>query len=731
MTDTKEKFAQTDELNSQNNYNTAISLNQAGIPDELKNIHQWVCWKIEYKKGKPTKVPVNPKTKGNAIPNNSSTWSSFEQALQTYNSNKNLLNGIGFVFTKDDDFVGVDLDKCIGEKGNIESWALDIINTLNSYTEYSPSGKGFHIIVKGDKIGNKNRKNGIEIYKTGRYFTITGANFPNTPLAINHRQEELDKVYKDTFDTDNKETKRVNNKFSQNAKFESLFAGNWKGYYESQSEADLALCSHLAYKNNGDYNAVDNEFRSSGLMRDKWDEMRGSQTYGQTTIETALANYMQNNHFTSNKDDFIFSEDRLAQEFANKHNKNWRYVAVWNKWFLWNGRCWNEENTFKIIDEARKTCRNIPNAKEQQLRHIESHKTITNIVKLAQTDRRIAFVSDGFDKYAWLLNTPKGTIDLKTGDIRPHKKEDYITKITTASPADMPTPVWNKFLDDITDGNKELQSFLQRVLGYCLTGSTEEQILLFLYGSGANGKSVFLNVISEILGSYSKTAPMDTFTATKGNKHSTDIAGLKGARLVTATETESGQCWAESKIKQLTGSDKVSARFMRQDNFEYTPQYKIIIAGNHKPSIRNIDEAMRRRIVLVPFDKTIPPEKRDKKLQEKLLLEAEGILMWILEGCLKWQNEGLQVPQIIRNTTDEYFLEEDVIGGWLSECCEVGNNYTGLSSELFDSYRNYCEENGEYIYSQKKFIENLKSRGFKEWKHPQTRRNGLMGLKPL
>ena len=268
---------------------------------------------------------------------------------------------------------------------------------------------------------------------------------------------------------------------------------------------------------------------------------------------------------------------------------------------------------------------------------------------------------------------------------------------------------------------------VQRVFGYCLTGATSEHALFFLYGTGANGKSVFVNTLFTLLGDYAANAPMDTFMETRGDRHPTDLAGLRGSRFVGATETEQGRRWNESKIKEITGGDRVSARFMRQDFFTYVPQFKLVIAGNHKPAIRNIDEAMRRRLHLIPFTITVPPEKRDKQLQTKLLAEANGIFSWGVEGCLAWQREGLRQPQSVLDATDEYFEDEDAIGQWMGERCYVEPAARSLTADLFADWREWAEKHGEFVGSIKRFSETLVSRRFARWRNPK----GAMGFQGI
>jgi P4 family phage/plasmid primase-like protien len=262
---------------------------------------------------------------------------------------------------------------------------------------------------------------------------------------------------------------------------------------------------------------------------------------------------------------------------------------------------------------------------------------------------------------------------------------------------------------------------LQRVAGYCLTGVTSEHALFFLYGTGANGKSVFANTLTIILGDYATVAAMDMFMATTSERHPTDMAGLRGARIVTSIETEQGRRWAESKLKALTGGDKITARFMRQDFFEFVPQFKLLVAGNHKPAIRNVDEAMRRRLHMVPFTVTIPPAQRDKQLPDRLLAERDGILAWAVEGCLMWQRTGLRPPAAVMAATDEYFESEDALGRWLDERCERRASHTEMSAALYADWKNWAEANGEFAGSIKRFSENLTNRGFEQWRSKTAR----------
>ena len=408
-----------------------------------------------------------------------------------------------------------------------------------------------------------------------------------------------------------------------------------------------------------------------------------------------------------------FSDDALALRFAERHANDLRFVAAWSKWLSWTGKRWEFDETLAAFDKSRAICREAAADcnKSKIAVALASGKTVAAVDKLAKADRRIAATIDQWDADPWLLNTPDDVVDLRTGRTRAHRADDYMTKITAVGPRG-DCPRFLAFLNRITGGDAALVSYLQRVLGYALTGVTREHALFFAYGTGANGKSVLLSTVAGILGEYHRTAPIETFVASNGDRHPTDLAGLRGARLVTATETEEGRRWAEARIKQLTGGDTVSARFMRQDFFEYRPAFKLVIAGNHKPSLRSVDEAIRRRFHMIPFAVTIPADERDVELVEKLKAEWPGILAWLIEGCLEWQAEGLRPPQAVLEATDAYLSAEDAIAAWIDDRCEPRAGAWELSSALFQSWSAWATAAGENPGNSKRFAQALETRGF-------------------
>lgn len=416
-----------------------------------------------------------------------------------------------------------------------------------------------------------------------------------------------------------------------------------------------------------------------------------------------------------------FTDEALALRFASLHAKDLRHVAAWGRWLHWTGTMWKFDDTLLAFDLARAVCREAAKScnNDKLAPALASAKTVYAIERLAKADRRLAATSDQWDGDPWLLNTPKGTIDLRAGRMRRHDPHDYITKTTAVGPGGE-CPIWLAFLQRVTGGDSELEAFLQRMLGYSLTGDTSAHALFFAHGRGANGKSVCIDTAAGILKDYHATTPIEAFTVSNNDRHPTDLARLRGARLVTAVETEEGRRWAESRVKALTGGDRIAARFMRQDFFEFTPQFKLLIAGNHKPGLRSVDEAIRRRFHLVPFAITIPAGERDLQLSGKLRTEWPGILKWMIAGCQAWQRDGLAPPAAVLDATASYMEAEDATAAWIDERCSREPQAWTSSGDLFASWKSWADQAGEFVGSAKRFGQNLETRGF----HPSRKTNG-------
>lgn len=421
------------------------------------------------------------------------------------------------------------------------------------------------------------------------------------------------------------------------------------------------------------------------------------------------------------------SEDALADTLVQRHGATWRHTAAWGQWHHWDGQRWARDETGAIRELARQTARKAALGLEKpaDARRIASSKTISSLLGISACDPRVAVRAADWDAHPMLLNTPKGLIDLATGEVAPHDPEKLLTQVTAASPGSG-CRLWIGFLQEITGGDTDMQAYLQRLCGYLLTGDTSEQIFAFFHGTGFNGKSVFLSTISAVLGDYAATATQTAFMATSNDRHLTELAGLRAARLVTVSETEQDRAWAEARIKTVTGGEKIRANFMHKDHFEFKPQFKLIVAGNHRPALAGTGEAMRRRLHLVPFDVTIPEDRRDKSLPDKLLAEGDGVLGWMLDGCADWLRMGLAPPAGVRAASDAYLADEDLLGQWLEECCTVAPSQRSTARDLYANWSSWAEQRGIAPGSQKTLGNTLRQRGYQAAKIAGAR--GWQGL---
>ena len=426
----------------------------------------------------------------------------------------------------------------------------------------------------------------------------------------------------------------------------------------------------------------------------------------------------------------IFQKTDLgnAEWLVYRHGENLRYCPPFGRWYVWKGTRWVEDQLNEVELLAKETVRHMykeafqiedTDSRQALIKHAlksEAHSRITSMISLAKSEKGIPILPSQLDSDPWKLNCKNGTLDLKTGKLLPHNRKDLITKMVAVNydpTAECPT--WMSFLESIMKNEKgevkyDLIDFLQKAVGYSLTGDTSEQVMFFLHGSGRNGKSTFINTIKELLGDYANQTNTETFMIRNSDRVNNDIAALKGARMVSAVESEEGKKLAESLIKQLTGGEAIQARFLRQEFFEYVPQFKIFFTTNHKPVISGTDVGIWRRIRLIPFTVTIPEEKKDTRLPEKLKAELPGILRWAVEGCLKWQKNGLGNPKEVVFATQNYKNEMDTLNNFLSECCSIGPSFKVTTKDLYSTYQRWSVENGEIPLNKKKFLIRLKEK---------------------
>lgn len=738
------------------------------IPDELKQLKNWCVWKFQERNGKKTKIPFNAETGEFAKSNDKSTWSNYETAV-----NAEGVDGIGFFF--EPPYLGIDIDDIDDDLHRYQHGdKLDnIVNEFNeafkSYTEVSPSGNGLHIIVKGKIPGSRRRKGNIEMYDSGRFFTMTGKRIGKY-TDVTETSERVFKTIYDKYLPDNTVKYPTQNNYQQNIHnlseidvineiykskqsklFDDLMRGTYEPYYNSHSEADMALANILAFWCAKDYTQMDSIFRQSNLYRDKWDEKRKNSTYGEQTLFKAINE--ANNIYTPKEEKeplryalshiFDTKEKELeypirsyddtgnADRFVDRYGNLYKFSYVEKKFYIYDGTKWTIDDRGsirKLIDEMIESMKNekiihseeIPeeDAKEffqkfyKKTRGTQSKKNITDELK-----HRRPVTPDSFDKDDMLLNVSNGYIDLTSRELYKHDIDKMFSqKANTDYSEKMQPSVWLDFLNDIFAGDKEVIRYIQKALGYSLTGSTREQVMFILHGKGRNGKSIFVETIAEILGDYSNNMQAKSLMVKKNDNVNTDIARLSKARFVTSSEPNEGFRFDEGLIKQITGGDKVTARFLYAEEFEYTPKFKIWVSTNHKPIIRGTDDGIWRRLILIPFEVQIPEEKVDKDLKYKLLREAPAILNWMTEGAYMWMQEGLNMPEKLKEAGNKYRNEMDTLGQFIEDKCNVNPDYSVKVSELHSEYQKWSEENltTNKVLGLKSFSQKMEERFIKD-----------------
>jgi putative DNA primase/helicase len=416
-----------------------------------------------------------------------------------------------------------------------------------------------------------------------------------------------------------------------------------------------------------------------------------------------------------------------AQRFAREHKQDLRYVAKSKKWLVWDGMRWKYDDTQQVQHRAKQTIESLyaeadaltdTGEKAKRIRfaiQAQAAGRIAGMIDLAKSEPGIPITQNALDTDPWLLTVENGTLDLRTGTLREHRREDLITKLAPVKyDPEATCPTWEAFLKRIMAGDEGLIRYIQKALGYALTGDTREQCFFILHGTGANGKSTLTTVVAKVAGGYSQHTPTETLLV----RHTTnaginnDVARLHGARMVTAAEAECNRSLAEALVKQVTGGDRVTARFLHGEFFDFVPGFKLFLAVNHRPIVKGTDHAIWRRVRLIPFVVTIPEDQQDRGLPNKLEAEQAGILRWLVEGCSAWLREGLEAPEAVTNATTEYRNDMDSVGAFIDECCIRDPEAEVPTARLFDRYLEWCQRTAEASLSKVEFGARLGEKGF-------------------
>ncbi|MDA0734837.1 MAG: phage/plasmid primase, P4 family [Chloroflexi bacterium] len=710
----------------------AASVNAEAIPQELRDLPQWVCWKLLHKQGaaKPTKVPVAAKNCQPASTTDSTTWSTFDVALSAYYGG--LGDGVGFVFTVDDPYVGVDLDGCYNSgSGALEGWAQDIVARLSSYTELSPSSTGVHIILKGELPDGRRRTDSIEMYSEGRYFTMTGKLLDQTFCKVELRTEELKSLHHEIFRNespslspspsiksgpvpDDADLIRRARAAKNGNVFSKLWQGDFSGY-QSHSEADLALCSSLAFWTKGEAVRMDRLFRQSGLFRSKWDEQHGAFTYGQMTVAKALSGNLGTldtggpgeRNDVAEVNSFPLTDAGNAELFAHLYGDQLRHDHARGRWLVWGGHRWAPDvdgEIYRLAKEAARTrYRAALDIEDLDFRkkvsefavRSESRQKLDACLALARSEYPIADAGFDWDTGPFLMGVENGVVDLRTGKLRPGVQEDRITmRVPVQYDERAECPRWEQFLHQVFQCDEQLIGFLQRAVGYSLTGSVREQVLFLCHGSGANGKSVLLTILRHLLGDYAMNIPFTVLELQQRPSLTNDLAAMAGRRLVTSSETNESTRLNEARIKALTGGDPITARFLYSESFTFEPVAKFWLAVNHLPQVRDDSHGFWRRVRVLPFKQRFHGDDADQDLVDKLYRELPGILAWAVQGALNWQVVGLAAPEVVLMATEAYREESDELAGFINDCCVVIDGIRVEPGKAFTQYQHWAEGQG-------------------------------------
>ena len=739
----------------------ANKVNFVYIPQELKANASFCCWKKEKRSGKPTKVPYNPKTGRMAKTNEPNTFTDFATAMKAY-----ALGGYDGIGYRVSEGIGaIDIDHCIREDGSLNDVAASILGFFpDAYFEKSPSGTGLRGFFKlsPDFAYDKtqyyinNRKHGLEVYLPGvtnRFVTVTGDVYRQGSVSRN------DEALQSILDTFMKRTNRIEgsaveacsylddeaviahaSKSEQGEKFKALYEGRWDEGYDSQSDADMALVSILAFWCGNVEEQIDRIFRSSGLMRDKWDRKTGDSTYGQITIrpvsdpDSAESEFEDIDtvdehaaftpdlsHVTMTLEEmqphttarYQRDEIGIGNIFADYYSSIARFDAERNIWYVYDGSVWrSDENGLAVMELAKLLADRLYTFALQIKDEDTRNRYIKRMQKLQLRKNRKTMIEDAksvhavphsvFDKNIDLFNCQNGTLNLTTGEFKPHNPADFLTLISgvTYDPA-ATCPRWEQFISEVMCADADLAAYLQKALGYALTGDTSLECLFILYGATSrNGKGTTMETFLKVMGDYGKTSNPEMLSTKFGNANasgpSEEIARLAGVRFVNISEPEKKITFNAALVKRMTGNDTLNARFLHENSFDFKPNFKIFINTNYKPSVSDMTLFYSNRLKLIPFKRHFEEHEQDKNLKTFFAEDANlsAIFNWCYEGYRRLKTETLKDPEAVTRATKEYEEESDRIGQFVDAWLEEGEAYEVRTSAAYRLYGEWCDKYG-------------------------------------
>lgn len=712
-------------------------LDYSKVPDELKQLPYWGLARLVEKGERRTKIPVNAITGANASSTALEDWTDFDTALAALQRSDQSIISLGFLLQPP--YMLIDLD-------HLDTWSdgaqceKDFIAVAgNGYYEKSQSGTGLHFIIKSNLPLTRKHKEHVEMYTEGRFVALTG-NAVHTGDIQEVPTETLKPVYEKYFNI-NKPAKKAtpvqieesgNSQLSDdevisragnsNIKFSPLFhGGDWQDLqYGSQSEADQALANFLAFWTNKDLTQMDRLFRQSGLMRDKWDEKHGEATYGQMTLEKAIADVANGYNPHPKKvparrysDDDRGASDRLSDQYG----KLFLYDVEENQVLFYDGKVWKPDTNRQLTryynamaDTVKNEAPRVPpDATDEVIKKAQRAKAkfVTRLRQRAGKIGALDFFKDSvstgsevFDADNNLLNTPSGVLHLNECRQTPSNPDYRLTKITVGKPAKVQAPKWLHFLNTIFEGDTELIDFIQRAVGYSIAGTNYERVMFILYGDGANngsnGKSTFVQTIANVLGDYSVTINPTALAEKKfgedSDKPNPEIARTEGERFVTTSELPQNQKLNEAMIKRLTSGEAFPVRTLYKNTHDFLPTGVIWLTTNFKPTIQGQEPAIWKRLVFIPMTAVIA--KPQLGLSEILTKEeADGIFQWILDGYKAYRSMGLKIPNSILANNASYKDEMDVVKQFADDCILTEEGRYLPTRQLLIAYNEWAKVN--------------------------------------